>query len=82
LLGFLFDPENRGDIFLRNIGLYSRDFTACIPKYKLLTAIVFYVSLPNFASQWRHGVFSARCLFIIGKKLVLEGFRYHPPLRI
>jgi hypothetical protein len=32
MLGVLFDPEDGGDIFLRNVGRLSTDYTALYPE--------------------------------------------------
>jgi hypothetical protein len=32
LLGLFFDPEDGGDIFLRNVGEISTDYTALYPR--------------------------------------------------
>jgi hypothetical protein len=31
-LGLVFDPEDRGDMFLRNLGWISKDYTALYPR--------------------------------------------------
>jgi hypothetical protein len=32
LLGLFFDPEDGGDMFLRNVGRLSKNYTALYPK--------------------------------------------------
>jgi hypothetical protein len=39
LLGLLFNPEDGGDILLRNFGWLSKDYTALYPKSLHQTAI-------------------------------------------
>jgi hypothetical protein len=34
MLGFFFAPEGGGDIFIRNIGLLSTEYTALYPRRK------------------------------------------------
>jgi hypothetical protein len=46
LLSLFFDPENGGDIFLRNVGWLSTDFTALYPRRQSLTVRRFSTKCP------------------------------------
>jgi hypothetical protein len=56
LLGLFFDPEDGGDIFFRNVGWLSMDYTALYPrrKYSSRINLVLNVSfwLTRFAGPW------------------------------
>jgi hypothetical protein len=50
LLGLSFDPEDGGDMFLCNIGLFSTDYTALYPRNRLFITIVSIFSNPTSVS--------------------------------
>jgi hypothetical protein len=53
LLGLLFNPENVGDISLRNVGLISTDYVALYSRRKKL----FFTLLLNFNRNFTTGFF-------------------------
>jgi hypothetical protein len=55
LLGLLFDSKDGGDIFMRNVGIFSTDYTALYQKQELREAqfLLCGTSLPTFTDVYR-----------------------------
>jgi hypothetical protein len=52
LLGLFFEPEDGGDIFLRDVGSYSAEYTALYPRRSELFIFISFIDPHSFSETY------------------------------